>query len=89
MTGVQTCALPIFPAPAGTKLHLRLISQGGRNYSFGVSVDGKQWKRIGSLADVEGLPPWQQAVRVALTVGGAAGAEARFDSIKIEPLLPR
>ena len=77
------------PAPAGTKLHLRLISQGGRNYSFGVSVDGKQWKRIGSLADVEGLPPWQQAVRVALTVGGAAGAEARFDSIKIEPLLPR
>ncbi len=31
------------------------------------------------------LPPWDRAVRVALTAGGAPGASARFDWLRIEP----
>jgi hypothetical protein len=33
----------------------------------------------------EYLPPWDRAVRVALTVGGVTGASARFDSMYINP----
>ena len=32
------------------------------------------------------LPPWDLAVRVALTVSGPAGSEARFDWLRVEQL---
>jgi xylan 1,4-beta-xylosidase len=40
---------------------------------------------VGGDQNGEFLPPWDRAVRVALTVGGAPGVSARFDSLRITP----
>ncbi len=74
------------PLPPGAVVHLQLVANGGHRFRFGVSPDGKAWTAIGGDVDLEGdyLPPWDRGIRVALTVGGAAGAHAQFDELRVE-----
>ncbi len=74
-------------APKSSSLHLRLAASDGSRFSFAVSSDGKDWKEVG---DAEGayLPPWDLAVRVALTAGGKPGAVGRFDWVRVAPGKP-
>ncbi len=73
------------PAPAAPKLLLQLTTRLGYRFQFAVSADGERWQPC-SATDAKDLPPWDRSVRVALTVGGAAGAEGIFDSFAIKPL---
>lgn len=66
------------------RLHLRLDATDRSRFDFAVSTDGKTWKAIGPQAEGGYLPPWDLAVRVALTVSGPAGASARFDRFTLE-----
>lgn len=74
-------------APKSSSLYLRLAASDGSRFSFAVSSDGKDWKEVG---DAEGayLPPWDLAVRVALTAGGKPGAVGRFDWVRVAPGKP-
>jgi xylan 1,4-beta-xylosidase len=63
---------------------LRMVVAGAQRYGFQFSADGADWQKAGDDADGAFLPPWDRAVRVALAVGGAKGAEARFDSFRID-----
>ncbi|PYK60691.1 MAG: xylosidase [Verrucomicrobia bacterium] len=65
-------------------VYLRLTARGGNRFQFAVSSDGRDWKPVGETAEGGYLPPWDRSVRVALTVGGVVGAEARFNSFRIE-----
>lgn len=68
-------------APSAPLVYLRLTASEGARFRFAVSGDGRAWKEVG---DAEGgyLPPWDLAVRVALT---ASGAGAKFDWLRITP----
>jgi hypothetical protein len=81
----QTLASQDAPAAAGGKLHLRMTARKGYLFQFAVSPDGNAWTNVGGEQNGEYLPPWDRAVRVALTAGGATGAAARFDSMHITP----
>ena len=74
-------------APMAKVLHLRMTVRDGHKFHFSVSTDSRAWQAVGPDIDLEGkfLPPWDRGVRVALTVGGAENASARFDSIRIIP----
>jgi beta-xylosidase len=74
-------------APKSPVVHLRMIAAAGHQFRFAMSQNGQTWKELG---DKRGsyLPPWDHAVRVALTSGGIAGAVARFDQIRIVPTGP-
>jgi beta-xylosidase len=72
-------------APQGKQLYLRLKARDGIFYSFAVSRDGRSYQTIGSEQNGDYLPPWDRGVRVALTVGGAQNASARFGFLRIEP----
>jgi xylan 1,4-beta-xylosidase len=72
------------PAPKSRRIHFRLSAVRGRDYQFAYSLDGKKWTELSSASGAH-LPPWDRAVRVGLTVGGTPGAEAMFDTIRIEP----
>ena len=67
----------------GPTMDLRMIASEGRRFRFAYSLDGREWRSLGEEADGGYLPPWDRAVRVALAVGGAPGAEARFDSLRV------
>ena len=67
-------------APRGTVVYLRMTAKGGDRFRFAVSGDGKKWTEVGDQLNGEYLPPWDRAVRVALTAGGARGAAAKFES---------
>jgi hypothetical protein len=67
------------PAPKSKKLHLQIIGSNGRQYIFSFSADGENWTDLPAQASGNDLPPWDRALRAAVTVGGAPGAEARFD----------
>ncbi|HEX8500005.1 MAG TPA: family 43 glycosylhydrolase [Pyrinomonadaceae bacterium] len=71
-----------------TKIYLRMQAREGRLYRFSASADGRAWQDIGGEVDGSFLPPWDRGVRVALVAGGARGAAGRFDSLRIEPVLP-
>jgi beta-xylosidase len=73
------------PAPAGDKVCLRLESTGGFHFQPAISADGEHWTDCGPAADAKNLPPWDRAVRVALTAGGPAGAEVVCESFSIVP----
>ncbi|HEX8069015.1 MAG TPA: family 43 glycosylhydrolase [Pyrinomonadaceae bacterium] len=75
---VATAELP--PAPA---VQLRMNVRAGHLYRFAVSADGRRWTEVGGEVDGSYLPPWDRGVRVALVAGGAAGARARFDWLRI------
>ena len=72
-------------APPGKQLYLRLTARDGVFYSFAVSDDGKSFRDTGHELNGDYLPPWDRGIRVALTVGGAENASARFGSLRIEP----
>jgi xylan 1,4-beta-xylosidase len=74
------------PTSKGDKLLLRLGARHGFDFQFATSPDGEHWTSCGPAVDAKNLPPWDRAVRVALTTGGAAGAEGVFDSFSIKPL---
>jgi beta-xylosidase len=67
------------------RVHLRMTVREGHLYSFALSSDGRTWQQLGAELDGSYLPPWDRGVRVALVAGGARGAWARFDSLRIEP----
>ena len=71
-------------APTGGQIHLRMAARDGVFYSFAASGDGRNFKNVGYEQNGEYLPPWDRGVRVALTVGGASGASARFGFLRIE-----
>lgn len=73
------------PAPRGGLLRLRMTARDGHLYRFAVSSDGRGWTNVGEELDGSYLPPWDRGVRVALTVGGAQGAAARFDRLDMTP----
>jgi xylan 1,4-beta-xylosidase len=75
-------------APDAKKIFLRLTAGQGYHFQLAVSADGDKWIPCGESADAKDLPPWDRSVRVALTVGGAAGAEGTFDSFSIRTLEP-
>jgi hypothetical protein len=72
-------------APQENQLHLRLNVRDGLFYSFAVSGDGRNFRNVGNEQNGDYLPPWDRGVRVALTVGGAENASARFGFLRIEP----
>jgi hypothetical protein len=66
-------------APASPLLHLRMKVTNGSDYRFAYSMDGREWKEIG-----EGIGgAYLEGIRVALTVGGAEGASAKFEWLRI------
>ncbi|MDB5069441.1 MAG: hypothetical protein JWM87_552 [Candidatus Eremiobacteraeota bacterium] len=67
------------------KVHLRCTALEGRAYRFAFSRDGRSWQTLGGRLDGSWLPPWDAGVRIALTVGGATGASARFTAFKFVP----
>jgi beta-xylosidase len=66
-------------------IHLRMTAREGHLYRFSASADGRTWHDLGGEMEGAYLPPWDRGVRVALVAGGARGATARFDSLRIEP----
>jgi xylan 1,4-beta-xylosidase len=72
-------------APAGNQFYLRITARDGAFYSFSTSTDGRKFKSIGFEQNGEYLPPWDRGIRIALTVGGAEKASAKFGFLRIEP----
>ena len=72
-------------APAGPRLYLRMTVRDGTFYSFAASTDGRRFTPFGVEQNGDYLPPWDRGVRVALTVGGAERASARFGYLRVEP----
>ncbi len=70
---------------AGNQIYLRMTARDGIFYSFATSKDGKNFESVGVEQNGDYLPPWDRGVRVALTVGGAENARARFGFLRIEP----
>lgn len=71
--------------PAGNQLYLRITGRDGMFYSFSISTDGKTFRPIGFEQNGEFMPPWDRGIRIAMTVGGAEKASARFGFLRIEP----
>ncbi|HZH90349.1 MAG TPA: family 43 glycosylhydrolase [Pyrinomonadaceae bacterium] len=59
---------------------LRMTAKDGARYRFSYSLDGKTWTPIGDEVDGSHLG----YVRIALNVGGAAGAVGKFEWLRIE-----
>jgi len=80
-TTISTLELPTAP-----RIYLRMTALDGHRFRFSLSRDEKVWQSVGEM-DVEGqyLPPWDRGIRVALTVGGAEDATARFDWLRVQP----
>ncbi|HEV2912450.1 MAG TPA: family 43 glycosylhydrolase [Pyrinomonadaceae bacterium] len=74
--------------PASGVVRLRMTARDGHLFRFSVSGDGRNWKDVGQEVEGSYLPPWDRGVRVALTVGGVAGARARFDWLDMRPTGP-
>lgn len=81
----QQQTLATVDLPKSSLLYLRLNAREGERLRFAFSVDGKSWEDIGQEADGSYLPPWDLAVRVALTCSGPPGSSAEFDWLRIEP----
>jgi beta-xylosidase len=71
------------PFPKAEKVFLRMTATGGYHFQLAASADGKNWMPCGEAVDGKKLPPWDCAVRVALTVGGDADAQGVFDSFSM------
>ena len=71
--------------PPDGKLHLRMTAREGHLFRFAVSPEGTTWTDVGDEQNGDYLPPWDRGVRVGLTVGGATGASARFESLHMTP----
>jgi hypothetical protein len=73
-------------APGSPLIYLRMTANSGDRFLFAASRDGRDWKEVNSNADGSYLPPWDRAVRVALTVGGVEGAVAKFEWLRLARL---
>jgi beta-xylosidase len=62
-------------------ISLRMTATEAERYRFSYSTDGKTWTPVGDEVDGTHLG----YVRVALSVGGAAGAVGKFEWLRIEP----
>jgi beta-xylosidase len=71
-------------APRSKEVYLRLTARDGIYYDFAVSENGRGFRNVGYEQNGDYLPPWDRGVRVALTVGGAENASARFGFLRIE-----
>jgi beta-xylosidase len=60
---------------------LRMTATDGARYRFAYSLDGKVWTQVGDEVDGAHLG----YVRIALGVGGAAGAVGKFERLRIDP----
>jgi beta-xylosidase len=72
-------------APRAPLIYLRMTATGGDRFRFGVSRGKRSWTEVGEQMNGDYLPPWDRAVRVALTTGGASGAAAKFEWLRITP----
>ncbi len=66
------------------RVYLRMTATGGHTYRFTLSGDGRRYLDAGEV-DGSYLPPWDRGVRVALTAGGAEGAAAKFEWLRVTP----
>ena len=73
-------------APTG-KTDLSAMNGAGRGILqfCGQHATARNFKTVGQEQNGDYLPPWDRGVRVALTVGGAENAAARFGFLRIEP----
>jgi xylan 1,4-beta-xylosidase len=71
------------------QVHFRVLAANGKQYQFSFSGDGQNWTDILPQTSGAHLPPWDRAVRVGMTVGGARQAEAKFDSFEIQAIEPQ
>lgn len=60
-------------------VHLRMTVAGGGSYQFAFSTDGREWRNIGGRIEGRHI----EGARVALMVGGATGAAAKFEWVRI------
>lgn len=67
--------------PATSRIYLRMTVKDGSHFRFAFSEKGKDWKDCGNQMEVAYL----EAVRIALTAGGAEGVAAKFDWLRLEP----
>lgn len=68
-------------APTSSPVFLRITAERGETYRFAFSANGRDWQTLGGAVD----GGYIEGAHVALTVGGPAGAAARFDWVRIEP----
>ena len=81
----QSTTLKEVDAPAGPQLYVRLSARNGKEFRFAFSTNGRDWTDVGNDQQGTHLPPWDRAVRIALTVGGRIDAQGAFDSFRIRP----
>jgi beta-xylosidase len=65
-----------------SQIYLRMTVTDGSRFRFAFSENGREWKDCGNQIEVAYL----EAVRIALTTGGAEGAAAKFDWLRVGPL---
>jgi beta-xylosidase len=79
-----------FPGPArgessatgpAQPLYLRMTAREGAQFRFAYSYDGREWKALGEEVNGSYLEP----VNIALTAGGAEGASAAFEWVRLAP----
>jgi xylan 1,4-beta-xylosidase len=73
-------------APNSKLIHLRIRARQGHLFRLAFSTNARDWSKVGEELDGSYLPPWDRGVRVALTCGGAEGASARFQEMRITAL---
>jgi beta-xylosidase len=62
-----------------SRLYLRMTVMNGARFRFAFSYDGQNWKNCGDEIELRHL----EAVRIALTAGGAKGVAAKFDWLRV------
>jgi hypothetical protein len=80
------------PTTLADAVLLRITASRGSRFRFAVAADTSkdpQWRPLGEEAEGGYLPPWDLGVRIALTIAGPVGSEARFDWVRIERTSPR
>jgi hypothetical protein len=67
------------------KVYLRMTVEGGKDYTFLYSTDGKNFQALNDKP-VSGmyLPPWDRAVRAGLISKGNNNQHATFDWFRLE-----
>jgi len=71
--------------PARRKLRLRVSAQGGNQFVFSYSANGRSYVPV-NATPVNGsyLPPWDRALRVGLAAKGQEGTKAVFDRFDLD-----
>ena len=69
------------PSEGMKQVHLRVTAHLGSELTFAFSPDGATWTALDPKPDAAYLPPWDRALRVALTANGKT--PVRFDFFRI------